>query len=232
MGLTDIHCHLLYGVDDGAHDIETSIKMLDRAKEEGVDRIVLTPHFRHGMFPYDKEKIESHFMKLMPFASQKGIDLRLGCEYHVDSDMISNLESGRVHSLADSEYVLTEYSHDTDAGYILEWSGELQSRGYVPIIAHIERYACMRDLDLLVRLRNMGTMLQINADALLGKEGFSVRSFCRKLVKNGLCDIVSSDSHGIEKRVNHLGEAFRDTSKRFGEETAERLFSINPSKVF
>jgi protein-tyrosine phosphatase len=232
MGLTDIHCHLLYGVDDGSRDIETSLKMLDRAKEEDIDKIVLTPHFRHGMFPYELDRIERHFKELKPFARQKGIDLRLGCEYHVDSDIVSNLESGRIHSLNDSEYVLTEYSHDTDAGYILEWTGELQSRGYVPIVAHIERYACMKDHDLLIRLRNMGAMLQINADALLGKEGFGTKNFCRKLVKNGLCDIVASDSHGIEKRVNHLGEAFRDTEKRFGRETADRLFSINPSKVF
>ena len=58
--MIDIHCHLLYGVDDGAKTIEESVAMLEAAKEQGISAMILTPHYRHGMFAYPKEEIEEH----------------------------------------------------------------------------------------------------------------------------------------------------------------------------
>ena len=76
--MIDIHCHLLYGVDDGAKTIEESVAMLEAAKEQGISAMILTPHYRHGMFAYPKEEIEEHFRILEPYAQKLGIYLALG----------------------------------------------------------------------------------------------------------------------------------------------------------
>jgi hypothetical protein len=92
--MIDIHCHLLYGVDDGAKTIEESVAMLEAAKEQGISAMILTPHYRHGMFAYPKEEIEEHFRILEPYAQKLGIYLALGTEYHVNSHIVEALDSG------------------------------------------------------------------------------------------------------------------------------------------
>ena len=83
--MIDIHCHLLHGVDDGADTIEESVEMLKLAREQGIRAMILTPHYRHGMFGYPREVVESHFLKLKPYADKLGVRLALGTEYHVNS---------------------------------------------------------------------------------------------------------------------------------------------------
>ena len=94
--MIDIHCHLLYGVDDGAKTIEESVAMLEAAKEQGISAMILTPHYRHGMFAYPKEEIEEHFRILEPYAQKLGIYLALGTEYHVNSHIVEALDNGRL----------------------------------------------------------------------------------------------------------------------------------------
>ena len=94
--MIDIHCHLLYGVDDGSKSLEESVEMLKIAKKQGITGIILTPHLRHGMFKHPLEKIERHYKKLMPYAKKLGIEIKLGTEYHVATDMIDAFMVGCV----------------------------------------------------------------------------------------------------------------------------------------
>ena len=96
--MIDIHCHLLYGVDDGSKSLEESVEMLKIAKKQGITGIILTPHLRHGMFKHPLEKIERHYKKLMPYAKKLGIELKLGTEYHVATDMIDAFHGGLCHT--------------------------------------------------------------------------------------------------------------------------------------
>ena len=105
--MIDIHCHLLYGVDDGSKSLEESVEMLKIAKKQGITGIILTPHLRHGMFKHPLEKIERHYKKLMPYAKKLGIELKLGTEYHVATDMIDAFYGGLCHTLADTHRVFT-----------------------------------------------------------------------------------------------------------------------------
>ena len=90
----DIHNHILFGVDDGAEDIEESFDMLEDAKSQGAEAVILTPHYRHGMFGYPLERIEENYQKLDKLAAKLGISLYLGCEYHVNSEIVANLQDG------------------------------------------------------------------------------------------------------------------------------------------
>ena len=230
--MVDIHCHLLYGVDDGADTIEESVAMLKVAKEQGIHGIILTPHYRHGMFAYPREEIEENYMRLKPYAEKLGIDMALGTEYHVNSHIVEALRGGRCRTLAGSRYVLTEYSHDSELSYLEQMTETLVRHGYIPVLAHVERYACMtQDLESVYRLRELGGWIQINADAVLGLDGMAAKRFCKKLLKEELADVVASDCHGIRQRACHMEACYERIAKKYSKPYADRLMTDHPAGI-
>ena len=230
--MIDIHTHLLYGVDDGPETIEESIEMLKAAKAQGIDAMILTPHYRHGMFSYPKDSIEEHFARLYEPAKKIGIELYLGTEHHVNSMMIEYIETGRVRTLANTQYVLAEYKHDTEFAYIMKSVRDLLRHGYIPVIAHVERYMCMHeDLDNVDRLREVGAMIQVNANAILGMEGFKAKGFTKKLLKYGMVDLVGSDSHDMKKRTNNMGKCRDYLYKKYDDTYVDRIMERNARKI-
>ena len=101
--MIDIHCHVLYGVDDGSPDSQTSKSMLDKMARDGVTAVIATPHFRHHMFPYVQDKIEEAYRALREYASSKNIDLSVCFLLHIrDPDIVTqlfeHLHKGLVHN--------------------------------------------------------------------------------------------------------------------------------------
>ena len=230
--MIDIHCHLLYGVDDGPKEIEESIEMLKEAARQGLTHIILTPHYRRGMFRFDKELADVHMSQLKPYAQKLGIELYLGTEIHVNGDIIQYLEEEKCLSLANSRYVLTEYEYDTEYSYIFQMTHTLFRHGYVPVIAHVERYGCLnKNPKKLEELQEIGALIQVNASAISGDEGWKVKNFCKNILKRGWVDIVASDSHGIKKRSCCLRRAYEYISEKYGEKQAFRLIVTNPNKI-
>lgn len=228
----DIHNHTLFGVDDGPKELNTAEEMLREAKEQGAEAVILTPHYRRGMFAYPVKEIQENYTKLKARAEAIGIGLFLGCEYHVNSDIVIYLRSGRCMTMAGSDYVLTEYSYETEYSYIKEQSHNLLSHGYIPIIAHVERYKCFQKKTVLCEeISNMGALIQINAASVLGMAGWSEKKTCKKLLKFGLADIVASDTHDMEKRANYMNLCKTSIEKKYGEEYAEILFLKNPMRI-
>ena len=230
--MIDVHCHLLYQVDDGPGTLEESVAMLQEASRQGIEAIILTPHYRHGMFPYEKPLIEEHFSKVETYANKLGIALYLGTEYHVDSYMMEAFTSGRCYALADSQYILTEYASSSDWEFARKMTQESLRYGYIPILAHVERYGfVMEDIQNLEELRKMGALIQINADAVLGLEGRRIKKLCKTLLKEDLVDVIASDSHGVQSRSCNMRRAYDYVAKRYGKDTAELLFCMNPAQI-
>ena len=231
--MIDIHTHLLFGVDDGPKNIEDSTEMLKAAKAQGIEAMILTPHYRHGMFAYPNEKIEENFAKLEKVAEEIGIELYLGTEHHVNSMILEYIETGRVHTLADTQYVLAEYKHDTEFEYIAKSIRDLLRNGYIPIVAHVERYMCMHeDLNRVDWLRDVGAMVQVNANAVLGLDGFRAKGFTKKLLKYGYVDFIGSDSHDMNKRANNLGKCREYLlKKKYDERYIDRIMRRNALEI-
>ena len=230
--MIDIHTHLLFGVDDGPQTREESIEMLKAAKAQGIDAMILTPHYRHGMFAYPNDKIKENFALLIEPAREIGIQLYLGTEHHVNSMILEYIQSGRVNTLAGTQYVLAEYKHDTEFEYIAKSVRDLLRHGYIPIIAHVERYMCMyEDLDRVDWLRDVGAMIQVNANAILGMEGFKTKGFTKKLLKYGYVDFVGSDSHDLKKRANNLGKCRAYLYKKYDERYVDRITEHNAMEI-
>ncbi|NCB94690.1 MAG: capsular biosynthesis protein [Clostridia bacterium] len=199
--LTDIHCHLIPGVDDGAKDMETAQRMLRAEYKDGVRRIIVTPHYRRGMFETPLATVVTQFEALKKAAKELTDDLQLelGCEYHSNLEMVDNLLAGEQRTMAGSKYVLVEFSERHSFRNIWNQTSNLMQEGYQPIVAHIERYPCILDApQRATELSEAGVMLQVNAGSLLGDEGFSAKRFARRLMKQELIDFVASDSHSMD----------------------------------
>lgn len=229
--MIDIHTHLLFDVDDGAKSLQESLAMIEDEKEQGVDAIILTPHYRHGMFPYQKEKIEENYRILKEESASLGVQLYLGTEQHVDSMTVKTLKTGRCHTLADTQYVLAEYRFETDFKFIKASIQDMISHGYIPIVAHVERYKCMDDLKNIELLREIGAMIQVNADAVIGKDGMRAKSYTKKLLKNGYVDFVASDCHGIKERSSNMGKCSEYLHKKYDYRYVDRILEENAKKI-
>lgn len=229
-----MHCHIIPEVDDGAADIDEAIKMLKMEYKEGVRTIIATPHFRVGMFETSPEKIIHQFELLKKEAqrNQCGIDLYLGCEFHANMDMIKYLKDGRARTMAGSRYVLAEFSGKDDKRYIRERLYSLISFGCRPIIAHIERYSCLRrDVSFIQELVEMGAYVQVNAGSITGDLGFGIKMFCRKLLKEQMIHFVGTDAHGMKYRSPKINEAYSYIAKMMGDRYADTIFSLNPQRM-
>jgi len=233
--LFDIHSHILPHVDDGAKNMDMALKMIQMEYDDGVRSIILTPHFRREMFETPQEKIEQQFKILKAKAEEKiGMDLQLylGCEFHANMSMVDTLLNKERPTMAGSGYVLTEFSGATDLAFARERVYELVTHGFIPIIAHVERYPNLRkDMGSLETLREIGAYLQVNAESILGEEGFAIKRFCKKLMKNNMLDFVGTDCHRTNKRIPNLGSCAEYMEKKMGREYTERILVHNPQKI-
>ena len=128
-----------------------------------------------------------------------------------------------------TRYVLLEFSSAHDTGYIRNRAYTLISSGFTPVIAHCERYSPIyRHIDFAEELSNMGAMLQVNANSILGIDGFGMKMFCRKMLKKGLVDFIGSDAHNTSDRGTHIGECADFVERKYGSHTARRIFIHNP----
>lgn len=230
--MIDIHTHILYGVDDGADMPEMSQIMLKDAATQGIDKIIFTPHYRPGMFKYDIERIRSVYDEVKVCADKLGIETHLGCEYHVDGDIVDNLKHKVCHTLAYGDYVLAEYSYSDSYRKIRNTVDDLLANGYIPVIAHAERYEVfIKEPKVLGEFRSMGAMIQINADSIIGKEGLRTKRLCRTIIKEHYVDIIASDCHNMTGRRCRMKECREYIAKKYGEERAHRLFETNPGRI-
>nr|WP_027870309.1 CpsB/CapC family capsule biosynthesis tyrosine phosphatase [[Eubacterium] cellulosolvens] len=230
----DMHCHIIPDVDDGAKNIEISLNILKKEYKDGIGNIILTPHYRVGMFETPEEKIRENYLYLKEQVRDEipGMNLYLGCEYHVNMEMEEELRARPQLRIADTQHVLLEFSGADSAAYIKERVYVALSLGYQPIIAHIERYPALeKDFDLIDYLRRMGAGIQINADAVLGEDGRSAKKFCRKLIKEDLVDFIGSDAHNMKERKPRMGEVIRLLRKKAGDGYVDHIFRENPQRI-
>lgn len=233
-GLIDIHCHMVPGVDDGARNFKTVRQMLIAQRKQGVSRIIVTPHMRIGMFETPQEVINRRFFKMQLLVQKMQIRMKLylGCEYHSSSSMIRDLKEGTRPTMAGSRYVLTEFSAAHTYEHIRARVYELIVKGYIPILAHIERYPALMDhFDLVEELKEMGALMQISSSAVLGEAGWKSKKLCKQLIKDDFVDFIASDAHDMDQRRPNLGECAEYLEKKAGTDYVKRVMKRNPYRI-
>lgn len=230
----DIHCHILPGVDDGSQSPEETKAMLEKAWDEGIQIMVATPHYHKQRGKNDIDLIKKQLLLTRKLAKEvhPKMQICLGMEIYYGEDVPELLKTRKAVSIRKSRYILVEFSPGDDFQYILNAVRKLQMSGHTVIIAHIERYNCLReDISNVEYLREMGAYLQVNAGSITGSYGRSVKKFLREVLKAHLVQLVGTDAHGPEKRSPKMQEAYKEVVKRCGEEYADQIFGQNAKKV-
>ena len=230
MGLVDIHCHVLPGVDDGAPALKDALELLRMAHEDGITAMILTPHYRGHYRKKTPEILRQRFEELCAEVRKElpQMELYLGSEAAWERDLGEKVAEGRVLTLHGSPYVLLEFEFGCMRSQMLDGVMDVVSCGYTPIIAHAERYDVFRkDKTLVDEVLSMGALVQINADSVLGKRGFALKRCCHRLLKQGKAHFVASDAHDTQDRPPLLRECFDYMSKRYGEDYAWLLLRDN-----
>lgn len=227
MVLFDLHTHILPGVDDGAKNLETSLEMIRFATEHGTRAIALTPHVvaeDRESFLRQVENNRRVFDLLSDAAKELPVALYLGGEVHVSPFLMDNLFHLPLPTLNKSRYVLTEFPYyfpETGYGHVLY---DLLSAGYIPLIAHPERYdAVQRKPELAAEWVRMGCRLQLTAASITGSFGRSIKKLSEQLLKQDLVSCIASDAHDTRYRTPDLLPAYRRLSTLLSPDRADFL---------
>ncbi len=233
--MIDIHSHVLYGIDDGAEDIDESIEMCRDAYENGCDTLVLTPHFFD--FKSLPEFVEERNYKIKALASAleaEEIPLKIlgGAELFLSNKLFTaeNLDDLTINN---SRYMLCEMPlgpFRTDN--VLMWLDELLDRGYIPILAHPERYVVLhRDYSLIDAILDRPVLFQVNLDSLRGKTGPAPQDMALDFIKRGYAQFIASDAHDPIYRHTRLQEKLEDVPDVITAEDIRLCLEENPLKV-
>ena len=241
-GMWDIHSHILNGIDDGARTLEEALAILKIEASQGVEHVILTPHYRIGMFEPDMELINQQYSLLKKAVrevwehenARGSMKLYLGCEFHSNMDMIETLDAKRRPTMAGTRCVLVEFSSIDYFTYMRERCFSLLNNGYRPIIAHAERYDTLRQNNMkhLEELKEIGCLIQINASSILGEDGWLIRRWCHNAIKKNLVHFIASDAHDLSIRRPRMDECYALLKKKYGKSVARRLLIRNAQNLF
>ncbi len=226
--MIDIHTHVLPEVDDGSDSLESSVQMIKESVNQGTTDIILTPHFR-GEFKLPLKEIKAKFLEFKQHIDKLGIavNLYLGQEIFIERDYKTLFKDDLVLSINDGKYILIEFDYDIKRD-VTEVVYELVRMGYTPIIAHIERYYNY-DVSLAFEVRELGGLIQVNAESLVGKQKRVFGRKVKKLLKEDLVDFIASDVHF--SRENFLLKAYALVAKKYGKDRAQKIFIDNARKI-
>lgn len=233
-GFIDIHAHILPGVDDGSGSMDETVRMLHIAYEQGIRTIIATPHYIPGGNNTPIEEISRVAGQVQDKIAETGLSLSLllGNEIYCSGSVVDLLKSGKALTLASSRYVLVEFSPREAYDTMYHKLGGLILAGYLPVLAHVERYRCFYKNDFRISdLIEMGCYIQMNASSVLGGILDTEASYNRRLVKQGLVHFIGSDCHDDRNRIPCMKTAEITLQKRCDEGLLNRLFYENPFKV-
>lgn len=232
--MIDMHNHILFGVDDGPETIEESMELIREASNKGVSHIVFTPHFNKRNYSLNHDKVSVNFQLLKEATNEEriNIELYLGNEVYLDSFGYNSIIENGFNTLAGSKYLLVEFNEILPPSNIPEICYEIAIKGYIPIIAHAERYEILyNNLKLLGEILNEGAHLQINASSILNKENKKRNKFAHYLLKNEIISFVASDVHNNTSRGFYLDEAYGEVCKICSKLYADKIFKLNQLNI-
>lgn len=204
----DMHSHFIPGIDDGPEALEGSMQLVRKMAEMGYKKLVTTPHINADFFPNTPEIIDSALQPLRQAiaAEQIPLEISAAAEYMIDFGFMDLLQQqAPLLTLGNTNHVLVEMGYIQVAPMFENALFQLQARGYVPVLAHPERYVFYHDapLSLFEELKNKGCLLQLNLIALCGYYGRDVQLAAERLLQAGLYDYCGSDMHH-EKHLRAL----------------------------
>lgn len=232
--MIDIHCHIVPNIDDGAKSLDDALEMAKIAYNEGIRKIINTSHY-HPSFNYIKGKeLLNRVKEFNNILKLNNIDIEIfiGNELYYSEDIIEIIEQKEFYSLNNSRYLLIEFSPLNFPKNILDIIYEIKIRGYIPVLAHVERYKKVQEnVNLIYECINEGALIQVNSSSIIGKNGNEIKKVSDILLDNNMVHFIATDAHSSTRRRPIIKETYNYIVKKYGEKKAQTLFIQNPSKV-
>lgn len=234
--MIDIHCHIMPGVDDGSGNMSDSTEMALLAARQGTKKIVVTPHCNIRSVNkncWDSE-MENKFLTLQTRLKEKNIPIEIfrGQEVLLSGGFMDGLRQRKFITLNGSAYVLAEFDMRESAAVAYGKLHQLVSEGYVPIVAHPERYGFVHEQrDAIYKIKETGSLIQVNKGSIKGSFGFEIQKIALEIIDTRQADFVASDAHSQYSRTPFLADVHEFICEKFSSEYADFLLKHNPYKV-
>lgn len=194
---TEVHCHILPGLDDGSPDVETSVMLVRQMQEMGIRRIITTTHVTESTFENTPETIRNAYNTLRTALDEAGVDIEIfpSAEYRMDEFFLNQVNNNTLLPFPEN-YLLIENSFFQPFWEIKELVFDLQLKGYTPILAHPERYMYYHKTPQIYQeLHDQGCLFQVNFLSLAGYYHPEVKNMGWRLLEKGMVDFIGSDIH-------------------------------------
>lgn len=227
--MIDIHNHIIYGVDDGSRSIEESLEMVNLYRKAGFSKIIATSHYDKSRYITYPDDIIKKADILNSRLEKEGIDFRIypGQEIQIEIDTLEKIKNGDVLSLNNSRYVLCELSFASKPNFLKDLIYKMQLEGYVPIIAHAERYPYVsEDINWLLDFIKMGALIQVNYSSIK-----SHHDTMKELLERNMVHIIATDAHQSKWRSPYIVEYKNEIIDIIGEDKFEKLSNVNSNLV-
>lgn len=197
---TDIHSHLIPGIDDGIQSVEEGIDILKQFEALGYQKVITTPHTMWGTYDNEPKGIKKGLALMQEAIAKEGlaVTLEAATEYYLDEHFISRLEKKEELLTFGDRYVLVETGFINEPPELKEASFQLATHGYQMVYAHPERYLyLMENSTLIEELLDRNIIFQLNAGSLAGLYGKPVQKMAERLIDMKAIQLVGSDCHNI-----------------------------------
>lgn len=198
---TDIHCHILPGIDDGAYDLDTALAMARAAVKAGFKTLIATPHYETYCFENTREVVLAQVAEFQSALDREGIPLQVlpGSEVMLGSEIPKLLSQQRLMTLRDEgRQLLVELPLQTFPLWAEAVLYEIQLQGIQTVLAHPERYNWLDSkLEWLYEYKEKGGLVQGNLGSLMGKYGSRAEKKAQLMLREELADFWGSDAHSV-----------------------------------
>jgi protein-tyrosine phosphatase len=224
--------HLLYDIDDGPPDLQSSVEMIELAARLGYSTLVATPHLLDPLDDAYSARIEDRMRELQPYATSRAVTLQRGFEVRLSPDIGRRLERGESISLANSKTVLVELPFSGWPLFTEHALFDVLAAGFTPLLAHPERYeAAIERPQRVLDLHAQGVLMQITTGSLAGLFGKHAKSLAETLLRAGAVDVLASDAHSAGRRFVSVTEGLSRAEQIAGRERVRQLTVDNPNAL-
>lgn len=201
--MTDIHSHILFDIDDGSGSIDESLSLLKKLKSIGFDNIIVTPHYIEGSEYSSDNRTKLKKFKMLKktiIENELDINIYLGNEIFIHKDIINSIRNKKIYSLNGTRFLLIEMPFHNQLLNLEDILYDIKYHGFIPIIAHPERYSYFQeDYSLIDELREDGILFQCNYSSILGYHGKGAMKTIKYMLKKHYVDFLGTDIHHINK---------------------------------
>ncbi len=232
--MVDLHNHILPGIDDGAKNMEETLRMGEIAEAEGFSKIIATPHCIEGEFTLKREQFLSVINRVNEYFIENAVNIEVlpGSEVYISPDLPSKLKKGEIFTLNDTPYILVEFPMGSVPIYTEDILYEMRLLGYKPVIAHPERYIrVMEDPNYLKDLIEQGNYVQINSLSVTKVLGEKTKKTAEILLKHKMVHFIGTDAHTSRTRSPRIKEALEQMRRWVGDEYVEEIINNNRALV-